>query len=122
MNNTQTKIPKTLKQKVWVANQDFEEKRLVCAKGQILPGAWQSNASLRNWLKGYKGKDCITLTNRMIEPKNPENILKQIKAKDDQIKSLEERVFDLENKVEELSLNKNKSSGRTRGTRRQAVE
>jgi hypothetical protein len=118
MNNTQTKVPKTLKQKVWVANQEFNEKRLACAKGQILPGAWQSNASLRNWLKGQYGKDCIALTNRMIEQKNPEDVLKQIRAKDEQIKSLEERIVALESKVGELNSNKNKSSGRTRGTRR----
>jgi DNA-binding FrmR family transcriptional regulator len=119
MNNTQTKVPKTLKQKVWVANQDFEEKRLTCAKGQILPAPWQSNSSLRNWLREHKGKDCIALTDMMMEQKTPnEDVLKQIKAKDNQIKSLEERIVTLESKVEKLSPNKTKSSGRTRGTRR----
>lgn len=118
MNNTQTKIPKTLKQKVWVANQEFTEKRLTCAEGQILPGAWQSNSSLRNWLREYKGKDCITLTDVLLEQKNPEDILKKIKAKDDLIISLEKRISDLEIKMNKMDSNKNKSSERTRTTRR----
>lgn len=122
MNNAQTKIPKTIKQKKWVANKEFAYKNLTCSRGQILPPAWQSNASLRKWLKGEEGQDCIVLTDVMIEQKNPKEILEQIKAKDNQIKSLEERIAVLESSVKELSLNKNKSSGRTRGTRRQAVE
>jgi hypothetical protein len=118
MNNTQTKVPKSLKQKVWVANQEFSEKKLICAKGQILPGAWQSNSSLRNWLRKQYGENCIALTDVMMEQKTPEDVIKQIKAKDNQIKSLEERIVTLESKVEKLSPNKTKSSGRTRGTRR----
>lgn len=123
MNNAQTKkIPKTIKEKKWVANQEFTYKKLTCAKGQILPGAWQGNASLRKWLKEKDGSDCIVLTDMMIEQQNPKEILDRIKAKDSQIESLEERIAGLESKMEEMSSNKNKPSGRTRGTRRQAVE
>jgi len=99
------KVIKTIKEEVWIANIDIVEKKFKCAKGQILPGSWQSNSTLRKWLRDKYGEDCIKRTNKMIplEDVVSKNTISELREEN---KALEDLIKDLGKRVQSLESNK----------------